>query len=89
MNYEKIMIGETPEFWFEISGERIFDNLGIRIKMSEIPEWKAYLDYRYPTNPFLYFFRKWFKRKRVEEMRLISQAAICIKVLEESKRRFE
>ena len=66
--------------------EQIFDNIGIRIKMADIPGYVAYAKLRDELE-LMHPIRHWLsfrKRRELDEARLMVQAAILDAVITES-----
>ena len=60
----------------------IFDNLGITVNLTEMPEHKEYTEYYWNRNRLMRFLLRTFKGNKVEELRINVQCAFMSAVLE-------
>ena len=58
--------------------KRMFDNLGITIKLTEMPEYMEYHRYIFEPPLLIRWFRRNFRKQRVKELKLKSQIALLI-----------
>ena len=61
----------------------ILDNIGIVVKVSEIPEHEEYWSYAFGAPWYLKIFRSIFRRRKLDELHKLSQLAFLNKVLEQ------
>ena len=66
--------------------KRIFDNLGIRIDLTEIPEYMAWRAYVYPRISFIGKLRRVFFLRKVRRMQFAARHAFLNRVLDEGQR---
>ena len=62
--------------------KRILDNLGIRIDLSEIPEYMTWQSYVYPRISFIGKLRRFFFRHKVHKLNRRKNVAVLNRVLE-------
>ena len=66
----------------KLSG-RILENIGIKINLSEIPEYMEYMDYRYNAPWLIIQFRRIFMWVKISQLKLDAQLAVLNKTIEE------
>ena len=64
----------------------LLDQLGIKLHISDLPEVRKYMDYRYNAPWIVIQFRKVFKWTKISQLLFEAQAATLNKVLDEGKR---
>ena len=60
----------------------IFDNVGITVNMTEMPEYKEYAEYYFNRNKLMRYLLRTFKWANVEELRFKVQCALLTETLE-------
>lgn len=61
----------------------IVENLGIKIKLLQIPEYKEYFDYAVDCPWYLKLLRKIFMRHKIEQLHSIALVAFINQIMEE------
>ena len=74
-----ILEGLQPDL--KLSG-RILENIGIKINLSEIPEYMEYMDYRYNAPWLVIQFRRIFMQAKISQLNFNAQLAMLNKTIE-------
>jgi hypothetical protein len=60
----------------------IFNNVGLTVNLTEMPEYKEYAEYYFNRNWLMRFLLRTFRSTKIEELRLKVQCALLSAILE-------
>jgi hypothetical protein len=67
------------------NAEMILENIGLRVNVSELPDYMAYMDYRYNAPLLLIIWRRLFRKAVINDLHIKAQQAFLNAVMDQAK----